>query len=52
MMLGIAVETITELIPGLKEYFEFYSFELPHQLFLGKTPADVYWGEKVAQMAA
>jgi len=45
-------ETVTELITGLKEYFEFYNFERPHQSFLGKTPAEVYWGEAVAQMAA
>jgi len=46
-------ETVTELITGLKEYFEFYNFERPHQSFSGKTPAEVYWGEKVAhQMAA
>ena len=45
-------ETVTELIAGLKEYFEFYNFERPHQSFKGKTPAEVYWGEKVAKMAA
>ena len=45
-------ETVTELITGLKEYFEFHNFERPHQSFLGKTPAEVYWGEEVAQMAA
>jgi putative transposase len=45
-------ETVTELIAGLKEYFEFYNFERPHQSFSGKTPAEVYWGEEVAQMAA
>jgi putative transposase len=41
-----------ELIAGLKEYFEFYNFERPHQSFSGKTPAEVCWGEEVAQMAA
>jgi putative transposase len=45
-------ETVTELITGLKEYFQFYNFERPHQSFKGKTPAEVYWGEKVAQKAA
>ena len=45
-------ETVTELITGLKEYFEFYNFERPHQSFKGKTPAEVYWREEVAQMAA
>jgi len=45
-------ETVTELIAGLKEYFEFYNFERPHQSFSGRTPAEVYWGEEVAKMAA
>jgi len=45
-------ETVTELITGLKEYFEFYNFERPHLSFSGKTPAVVYWGKEVAQMAA
>jgi putative transposase len=45
-------ETVTELIAGLKEYFEFYNFERPHQSFKGKTPAEVYWGEEIAKMAA
>ena len=45
-------ETVTELIAGLKEYFKFYNFERPHHSFSGKTPAEVYWGEEVAQMAA
>ena len=45
-------ETVAKLITGLKEYFKFYNFERPHQSFEGKTPAEVYWGEKVAQRAA
>ena len=45
-------ETVAKLITGLKEYFKFYNFERPHQSFEGKTPAEVYWGEKVAQMVA
>ena len=45
-------ETVTELIAGLKEYFEFYNFERPHQSFSGKTPAEVYWREEVFKMAA
>jgi putative transposase len=45
-------KTVTELITGLKEYFQFYNFERPHQSFKGKTPAEVYWGEKIAQKAA
>jgi len=46
------LETVTELIAGLKEYFEFYNFERPYQSLSGKTPAEMYWGEAVAQMAA
>jgi len=45
-------ETVTELVAGLKEYFEFYNFERPHQSFSGKTPAEVYWGEEAVKMAA
>lgn len=45
-------ETVTELITGLKEYFEFYNFERPHQSFSGKTPAEMYWGKEAAQKAA
>jgi hypothetical protein len=32
-------ETVPKLLAGLKEYFEFYNFERPHQSFSGKTPA-------------
>jgi len=45
-------ETVPKLLAGLKEYFEFYNFERPHQSFSGKTPAEIYWGDNVAQMAA
>jgi len=45
-------ETVPELLTGLKEYFEFYNFERPHQSFSGKTPAEVYWGDEAAKMAA
>jgi len=45
-------ETVPKLLAGLKEYFEFYNFERPHQSFSGKTPAEIYWGEEVAKMAA
>ena len=31
-------ETFQELLSGLKEYFEFYNFERPHQSLVGKTP--------------
>ena len=29
-------ETVPELLSGLKEYFEFYNFERPHQSLVGK----------------
>jgi len=45
-------ETVPKLLAGLKEYFEFYNFERPHQSFSGKTPAEIYWGEGLAQKAA
>jgi putative transposase len=45
-------DTVPKLLAGLKEYFEFYNFERPHQSFSGKTPAEIYWGEKLAQKAA
>ena len=45
-------ESVPKLLAGLKEYFEFYNFERPHQSFSGKTPAEMYWGEEVAKMAA
>jgi len=45
-------ETVPELLSGLKEYFEFYNFERPHQSLVGKTPAEIYWGREVARKAA
>ncbi len=45
-------ETVPKLLAGLREYFEFYNFERPHQSFSGKTPAEMYWGEEVTRMAA
>ena len=40
------------ILSGLKEYFEFYNFERPHQSLVGKTPAEIYWGSEVAKKAA
>jgi putative transposase len=37
-------ESVLELFSGLKEFFEFYNFERPHQSLLGKTPAEIYLG--------
>lgn len=44
-------ETVPELLSWLKDYFEFYNFERPHQSLAGKTPAEIYWGRKVASKA-
>jgi len=38
-----------ELLSGLKDYFEFYNFERPHQSLVGKTSAEIYWGREVAK---
>ena len=45
-------ETVPELLSGLKDYFEFYNFERPHQSLVGNTPAEIYWGREVARKAA
>ena len=45
-------ETVQELIKGLREYFEFYNNERPHQTFGGRTPAEVYWGSLELRKAA
>ena len=37
---------------SLKEYFEFYNFERPHQSLVRKTPAEIYWGRDVVKKAA
>ena len=45
-------ESVPELFSGLKEFFEFYNFERPHQSLVGNTPAEIYWGREVARKAA
>jgi putative transposase len=42
---------VKELIRSLKQYFEFYNFERPHQTLEGQTPAEVYWGKSAALKA-
>lgn len=37
-------KTVLALREGLKEYFEFYNDERPHQSFGGYTPSEVYGG--------
>jgi len=43
---------VKELVKSLKQYFEFYNFERPHQTLEGQTPAEVYWGKSAALKAA
>ena len=43
---------VKELIKSLKQYFEFYNFERPHQTLDGQTPAEVYYGKSAALKAA
>ena len=45
-------ETVSELLSGLKDYFEFYNLERPHKSLAGKTPAEICWGREVARKAA
>jgi putative transposase len=45
-------ESVEELVKGLREYFEFYNNERPHQTFGGRTPAEVYWGASELRKAA
>jgi putative transposase len=37
-------ESVEELVNGLREYFDFYNNERPHQSFGGSTPSELYWG--------
>jgi putative transposase len=46
------LETVPELLAGLKDYFKFYNFERPHKSLTGKTSAEIYWGREVARKAA
>ena len=48
----VEFETVTELLSGLKDYFEFYNFERPHQSLVRKPPAEINWGREVAKKAA
>jgi putative transposase len=41
-------ETPKKLYFGLKEYFNFYNYERPHQSLDYKTPGEVYWDKKEA----
>jgi len=43
---------VKDLINALKQYFEFYNFERPHQSLNRNTPAEIYFGEFAIQHAA
>ncbi|WP_084446238.1 integrase core domain-containing protein [Desulfosarcina sp. BuS5] len=43
---------VKDLINALKQYFEFYNFERPHQSLNRNTPAEIYFGELAIQRAA
>jgi putative transposase len=45
-------QDVKELIKALKQYFDFYNFERPHQSLDGKTPGEVHWGKDLALIAA
>jgi putative transposase len=45
-------QNVKELVKELKQYFDFYNFERPHQSLEDKTPAEVYWGRHLNQAAA
>jgi putative transposase len=45
-------KSVDELRKSLKQYFDFYNFERPHQSFEGQTPAEMYHGQNIAKVAA
>jgi len=45
-------QNVKELIKALKQYFDFYNFERPHQSLDGKPPGEVHWGKDSALIAA
>jgi putative transposase len=45
-------DSVTELVQSLKQHFNFYNFERPHQALDGKTPAELYFGTAAALKAA
>ena len=41
-----------ELISGLRSYFDFYNHRRPHQGLDYRTPAEVYFGERLSSFAS
>jgi putative transposase len=44
--------SVRELVQGLRQYFEFYNHQRPHQSLAARTPAEAYRGEVHAAQAA
>lgn len=44
--------SVSELIQALKQYFDFYNRERPHQSLSAQTPAEVYWESNALPQAA
>ena len=36
-------QTVSEIIWGIEEYFDFYNYQRPHQSFNYKIPAEIYF---------
>ena len=45
-------ETVQESLSALKECFEFYNFERPHQSLVVRKPSEIYWGRDVVKKEA
>lgn len=45
-------QSVEELRKSLKEYFNFYNHQRPHQSFAGMTPAEIYFDRKNTALAA
>ena len=44
-------QSVEQLRKSLKQYFDFYNHERPHQSFEGQTPAEIYFGRQQQRMA-
>jgi putative transposase len=44
-------ESVRELAQGLRQYFEFYNHQRPHQSLAARTPAEAYQSKACASLA-
>ncbi len=44
-------QSVEQLRKSLKQYFDFYNHERPHQSFEGQTPAEIYFGRQQQRRA-